>query len=132
MNDPWATGSADGKFTLTTSGDTFADVLAHADGDLQFTMHNGTLTHVELLDAGKPFPVHLFSGELKVKSGSWKLNAGRLQSHDGMYLVSGTAAPGTGLNLLMTRGDEQAWNVTGTLLKPKFVRAVRTEARAKP
>ena len=132
MNDPWATGSADGKFTLTTSGDTFADVLAHADGDLQFTMHNGTLTHVELPEAGKPFPVHLFSGELKVKSGSWKLNAGRLQSHDGMYLVSGTAAPGTGLNLLMTRGDEQAWNVTGTLLKPKFVRAVRTEARAKP
>jgi len=60
------------------------------------------------------------------------LNAGRLQSHDGMYLVSGTTAPGTGLNLLMTRGDEQAWNVTGTLLKPKFSRAVRTEARAKP
>lgn len=132
MNDPWATGSADGKFTLTTTGDTFADVVAHADGDLQFTMRNGTLTHVELPDAAKPFPVHLFGGDLKVKSGDWKLNAGRLQSHDGIYQVSGAAAPGSGLNLLMTRGDEQAWNVTGTLQKPKFVRAVRTEARAKP
>lgn len=129
MNDAWATGTAEGKFDLTTSGDNFADLLAHTGGELQFTLRNGTLAHVELPDATKPFPVHLFAGNLKMKNGTWKLSAGKLESHDGIYQVSGTASSGSGLNFLLTRGDEQAWNVTGTLLKPHVARANRTEAR---
>jgi autotransporter translocation and assembly factor TamB len=129
MNDAWATGTVDGKFSFTTSGDNFSDLLAHSDGEWQFTLRNGILTHVELPDAARPFPVHLFSGTLKVKAGTWKLSAGKLESHDGRYQVSGTASQSGGLNILMTRGDEQSWNVTGTLLKPIVARASRTEAR---
>jgi len=132
MNDSWATGTADGKFTLTTSGAKFSDLMAHAEGELQFALRNGSFAQIDLPDASKPFPVHLFAGNLKVKDGTWKLSAGKLESHDGIYQISGTASAGSGLNLLLTRGDEQSWNVRGTLLKPNVERAnrtTRTEAR---
>jgi hypothetical protein len=129
MNDVWATGTADGELDLTTSGVTFSDLLAHAEGELQFTMRNGTLPRIELPDAAKPFPVHLFAANVKIKNGTWKLSTGKLESHDGIYQVSGTASPVSGLNLILTRGDEQSWNITGTLLKPNMAHATRTEAR---
>jgi hypothetical protein len=129
MNDAWVTGTGDGKFSLTTFGNSFSELVAHSEGELQLILRNGMLTHIELPDAAKPLPIHLFTGNLKVKSGTWKLSAGTLESHDGRYQISGTAAPGSGLNIQLTRGDEQSWNITGTLLKPRVVRASRTEAR---
>jgi hypothetical protein len=129
MDDVWATGTADAKFALTTSGNSFSDLPTNSEGELQFTLRNGTLNHVELPDAAKPFPVHLFAGTLKMRNATWKLSAGKLESRDGIYQLSGTASPGSGLNLLLTRGDEQSWNVTGTLLKPSVTRASHTEAR---
>ena len=129
MDDVWATGIADAKFALTTAGKTFSDLLTNSEGELQFTFRNGTLNHMELPDAAKPFPVHLFTGDVRIKNASWKLTAGKLESRDGIYQMSGTASPGSGLNLLLTRGDDQSWNVTGTLLKPSVARAGRTEAR---
>jgi len=129
MNDAWVSGTADGEFDLTTSGVNFSDLLAHAEGALQFTMRNGTLVRLELPDAAKPFPVHLFAANVKIKNGTWKLNTGKLESRDGIYQVSGTASPVSGLNLILTRGDEQSWNITGTLLKPNVAHATRTEAR---
>jgi len=129
MKDPWATGTADCKYSLNTFGNDVSDLLTHSEGELQFSLRNGTLTHIQLSDASTPFPVHLFTASLKLKTGTWKLNGGRLESRDGAYQVSGTASPGNGLNILLTRGDEQSWNVTGTLLKPIVARASRTEAR---
>jgi len=129
MNDVWATGIVDGEFDLTTSGVNFSDLLAHAEGALQFTMRNGTLARLELPDTAKPFPVHLFAANVKIKNGTWKLSTGKLESHDGIYQVSGAASPVSGLNLILTRGDEQSWNITGTLLKPTVSHATRTEAR---
>jgi len=129
MNDPWVTGTTDVRFDLVTTGTTFSDILSHADGELQLTMQNGTLAHIELPEAAKPFPVHLFSARVKVKDGVWNLNAGKLESRDGIYQVSGTASPGSGLDLMLTRGDDQSWNVTGTLLKPRLVHANRTQAK---
>src|SRR4030081_3615792 len=129
MEDAWATGTADAKFALTTSGNSFSDLLTNSEGELQFTLRNGTLSHIELPDAAKPFPVHLFSGTLKMRNANWNLSAGKLESRDGIYQLSGTASPGSGLNLLLTRGNDQSWNVTGTLLKPIVASASRTEAR---
>lgn len=129
MNDSWATGTVDGKFSLTTSGNSLPELLEHAEGDLQFALRNGVLTHVDLPDAPRPFAVHSFTGSLAVKSRVWRLSDGKLESHDGLYQASGTATPGSGLNIRLTRGDEQTWNVTGTLLKPIAARTSRTEAR---
>jgi hypothetical protein len=129
MNDAWATGTVDGKLSLTTSGNSFPELLARSEGELQFALRRGGLTNIQLPDAAKPFPVLLFTGNLIVKNQVWKLSAGKLESHDGPYQVSGTVVPGTGLNIRVTRGDEQSWNVTGTLMKPSVARASRTEAR---
>lgn len=129
MGDAWVTGTADGKYDLASTGNTIADLVAHAEGDLQFSMQNGTLKNIELAGGAKPFPVRRFRGELKVKKGSWELRAGKLESHDGIYQVSGSASPNGGLDFILVRGDEQKWNVTGTLAKPRVVPANRTEAR---
>jgi len=127
MSDDWASGTADGKFDLESSGVIFAELMGHAEGDIQFTLRNGTLPHIELPDCRRPFSVRAFAGSAKAKNGNWKLSAGKLESRDGIYQVSGTASPVNGLNLIFTRGDEQSWNITGTLLKTNVAHATRTK-----
>ena len=131
MNDAWVTGTADTKFDGTASGSSFADFLAHASAEFQFTMKNGSLTHLESTGSATPFPVHRFSGDLRLEKGNWKLSGGKLESRDGIYRVSGTAASGSGLKFLLTRSDEQSWNLAGTLAKPRLERVNRAEAEAK-
>jgi hypothetical protein len=58
------------------------------------------------------------------------LRAAKLESHDGIYQISGTASWALGLNLALTRGDEQSWNVTGTLAKPRLTQAGHPEVRS--
>lgn len=130
MGDPWVTGTADAKFDLSASGGSFSELLASADGEGKFAMQNGAFAHLELPEPAKPFPVHLFAARIAVKKGVWDLSAGRIESRDGIYQISGTASPGGGLNLILKRADEQSWNVTGTLLKPRLVHGARTEARS--
>jgi hypothetical protein len=82
-------------------------------------MRNGTFAHVEIPGAPAPLPVYRFSGNLRVKEGEWQLSAGKLESRDGIYQVSGTSSPGSGIDFTFTRGDEQSWNITGTISKPQ-------------
>ena len=72
-------------------------------------MRNGSLLHIEIPGSPVPLPVHRFSGDLRLKKGACELSAGRLESRDGLYQVSGTAAPGSGFDFVLTRGDEQSW-----------------------
>jgi AsmA protein len=131
MNDAWIAGTADGKFDVEGPGDSFHDLLARSDGKLQFVMRNGSLLHIEIPGSPAPLPVHRFAGELHLKKGAWELSAGRLESHDGLYQVSGTASPGSGFDFVLTRGDEQSWTLTGTLANPRVTPLGRTEANAK-
>jgi hypothetical protein len=130
MGDSWISGSADGSFELEASGGNFRDLLAKSEGKLQFLMRNGSFTHVEIPDGSGPMPVHRFSGALGLKNGAWELSRGRLESHDGIYQVSGTAAAGNGLDFVLTRGDEQAWSLTGTLAEPEIAPVERAEMSA--
>ena len=129
MNNNWSTGTADGRFELATSGTHLPDLLNHADGQLQFTVRNGSLPGLDFPGAPKPFPVHKFTGELRLQSGQWSLQAAKLESHDGIYQVSGTASPGAGLDFVLTRGDDLSWNVTGSLASARVIPATRTEAK---
>ncbi len=129
MNDDWITGTADGKFELEGSGDSFHDLLARSDGKVQFVMRNGSLPHVEIPGSLAPLPVHRFTGELHLKKGAWELPAGRLESHDGIYQVRGLASLGKGFDFVLTRGDEKSWSLTGTLAKPHVTPVNRTEAK---
>lgn len=129
MNDEWITGTADGNFDLDGSANSFHELLARSDGRLQFVMRDGSLTHVEIPGAAGPLPVHRFTGDLHLKKGAWELSAGRLESRDGIYRVSGTASPGSGLDFALTRGDERSWTLTGTLAEPHVAPVDRTETK---
>jgi hypothetical protein len=129
MNGAWIAGTGDGKFEVEGSSDSFRDLLARSDGKLQFVMRNGSLPHIEIPGSPVPLPVHRFAGELRLKKGAWELAEGRLESRDGIYQVSGTASPGSGLDFRLTRGDEQSWTLTGTLAKPHVAPGSRTVAR---
>lgn len=130
MHDGWATGIGDARFEMTSSGSSASDLMSHLDGEVKFEVHNGTLVHLEISDAPRPFPVHLFAGRIQLKNGIWHLRAGKMESHDGIYQISGTASGIAGLNLTLVRGDDQSWNVTGSLVKPHVVPAARTQAKA--
>jgi hypothetical protein len=128
MNDAWIAGTSDGSFDLDGAGNTFRELLAASDGKLRFVMRNGSLSHVEIPGSTAPLPVYRFAGELHLKKDAWELSAGRLESRDGVYRVSGTASAGSGLDIVLTRGDEQSWSLTGTLAKPHIVS--RTESKS--
>jgi len=128
MNDAWIAGTADGKFDLEGSGDSFRDLLARSDGKLRFVMRNGSLPHVEIPGSPVPLPVHRFAGDLRLKKGAWELSAGRLESRDGIYQVSGAASPDSGFDFVLTRGDEKSWTLIGTLAEPHVAPGNRTEA----
>lgn len=130
VGGPLATGTVDGKFELTGTGNSVVEVLEHAGASVQFIMRNGTLTHPETEGLQKPFPVHRFTGEMLLKNGRWELRAAKLESHDGVYQVGGTATSAGVLNLVSTRGDERSWNVTGTITKPRVTPAERQEVRS--
>lgn len=127
--DAWIAGTADGRFEVEGTGDSFRELLARSDGKLQFVMRDGDLPHIEIPGSPVPLPVHRFAGELRLTKGVWELAAGRLESRDGIYQVSGTASPGSGLDFILTRGDEQSWTLTGTLAKPHIAAGRRTVAK---
>lgn len=129
MNDAWITGTADGKFDLDGSADSFRRVLAGSEGTLQFVVHNGSLPHIDIPGSPAPLPVHRFTGELNLRKGAWELSAGKLESRDGLYQVSGTVSATNGCDFLLTRGDDQSWELTGTLADPSITPANGTVAK---
>ena len=77
MNDAWITGNASGTFEVQTTGVSSREMLANADGRLQFTMRNGAFAHVEIPGTPAPLPAYRFSGNLWLKDDKWQLSAGR-------------------------------------------------------
>jgi hypothetical protein len=130
MDDDWIDGKADGNFELDGSGDSFRELLRRSDARLQFVLRNGSLPHVEIPGSTAPLPVHRFEGDLRLQQGSWKLSSGKLESRDGIYQISGTASANGGLDVVLTRGDEQSWTLTGTLAKPHIIPGSRTVAKS--
>ncbi len=129
MNDDWITGAADGKFDVEGAADSFRGLSTNSDGTLQFVMRNGTFPHIDLPGAPAPLPVHRFTGDLRLKKGEWELSSGKLESRDGIYQVSGTASANTSCDFMLTRGDDQSWELTGTLADPSIAPANGTVAK---
>ena len=130
-NDARVSGTADAKFNWTGTGNSFADLLDHTIGKFQFIMKNGSLMHLDATGSARPFAVHRFTGDLQLEKGNWELSAGKLESRDGIYQVSGTASSDSRLKFLLTRSDEQSWSLTGTLAEPRLERINGTEGEAK-
>lgn len=128
MNDPWITGNADGSFDVESTGTNLDELLAHADGKLQFLMRNGSLPHVQMPGVSGPLLVHRFTGTLQTDKDTWRVPDGRLESRDGLYLVRGSAGP-DGLDFILQRSDRQSWNLRGALAKPHVTPASEVVSR---
>ncbi len=135
MNDAWVTGNADGTFEVRTTGTSFSEVVTNAEGKLQFSMRNGAFTELRLPGSSSaasaaPMLVHRCSGDLQLTQGTWRLSGGHLESHSGLYEVSGTASPDQGIDFLLNREDGQSWNITGTLAQPQAEEASEQVSRS--
>ncbi len=128
MNETWISGTADAKFEWQGSGNSFKELLSTSTGSLQFVMRNGSLAHIELPGTVGPLPVHRLAGDLRLDKSVWKLFEGKLESRDGLYMVSGTASAASGFDFVLKRTDNRAWSLTGTLAKPRVAPISRTEA----
>ena len=131
MNDAWIAGMADGSLELDGPGDSIQDLLEHSDGQLKFTMRNGSLPHITFPGSAGPLPVHRFAGELRLKKGVWELSSGRLESRAGLYRIGGTASSSSGMDFTLTNGSGQSWTLNGTLAKPRIAPVGEGKAAAK-
>jgi hypothetical protein len=128
MNEAWISGTGDGKFDWQGSGNSFHEWLSTSTGSLQFAMRNGSLSRVEIPGSVGPLPVHRLAGDLRLEKGLWKLSDGKLESRDGLYMVSGTASAASGFDFVLKRADDRSWSLTGTLARPRVAPIARTEA----
>ena len=129
MNEAWITGTADGKFDLDGSADDSRSLLDRSEGTLQFAIRHGGLPLIEIPGSSAPLPVHRFTGELRMKQGEWELSGGKLESRDGIYQVSGTVSASKACDFVLKRGDDQSWELTGTLADPSIAPANGTMAK---
>lgn len=134
MNDAWVSGTADSSFELEATGQDLPELLSNATGKAQFVVRDGRFLHVPIPGTPvAPLPAHRFAGDLQFKNGVWELSGGKLESRDGIYRVSGKASAGDGLDFIFKRGDEQSWNLTGSLAKPRLAARDHSEiSRTQP
>lgn len=132
--DGWITGTAHASYRLTTSGYSTGELIASSNGNLQFDMSNGSLTHIALGTAGAPLHVRRFKARLTLVDGQLEVQEGKLEAASGIYQVSGTASLGQNLNMRVVRDSSHAFGITGTVGAPRVVllSGPETQAALKP
>ena len=128
MSDGWITGSANASYEVGASGLTAAELFSSARGNLQVNAQDGELPHL-ILEGDQPLLVRKLSARLAFQEGAFKIQDGQLQTPDATYQVTGSATASRALNLTLTRHGAPAFNVTGTLARPR-VKAVSAETQA--
>ncbi len=129
MGDGWITGAATARYRLTTSGYSAADLLASADGTLQFEMHDGILAHI-LLSSSATLHVSHFKGRVALRDGQFEIQEGKLEAPSGIYHVSGTASLGNKLDIRLLHDASHGFSITGTLAEPRVSAVTRPETQA--
>jgi uncharacterized protein involved in outer membrane biogenesis len=130
MHDGWIAGSAQGTYKFTASGRSAKELLENASGTLAFDAREGMLPHLELSAGGGPLHMRRFAGHLAFHDSTFEIREGKLETPSGIYQVSGTASLGQKLQVKLTRGGGQAFNVTGTLSAPRVLPATTGEQAA--
>ena len=130
----WGTGKLDSAFTVGATGLDGASLLKSASGSINYTWRNGTMALA--LDGGPgPLRIHDFRGVATLRNGKLSFAPSKMETASGIYTVSGTASLDRQLGLTLTRGRTPAYEITGTLEKPKVTPSVlpapQTQARLK-
>ena len=130
MHDGWISGVGNGSYRFTTSGATTQEAMKSATGTLTFNIQKGLLPHIALGSLGPPLHVRRFSGQLVLRDSQFKIEQSKLETSEGIYLVSGTATLGQKLDVRLARGGLQGYSVTGTLAAPRILPVATTETQA--
>ena len=130
MRDNWGAGLVAGRYKFSASGDTAEEIAASARGELQFDWRNGLLRHVALHGAA-PLRVKRFTGTLALHDARLSFDAGKMETPDGIYMVSGSSTFARAIDFKLT-GPTHSFTVTGTLDRPRVAAPPPTEAVLKP
>jgi len=87
------------------------------------------LPHLALSDDGTPLRLKRFTGHALLRDLRLEFQQSKIETADGIYLVSGTASPGR-LELKLTDRNSNGYGVSGTLEKPRVVPLTAAETRA--
>ncbi len=138
MGDNWAAGTLDANWRLALSGGDARELGRSAAGSLDFDWRDGTLRHLTFEPASvraaartplAPLRLQRFTGRATLRSGTVALDESRMETPEGVYLVSGTASNTRALALRFT-ARARSYDVGGTLEAPRVEARVVPEPRA--
>jgi uncharacterized protein involved in outer membrane biogenesis len=118
MRQDWGSGKLDASFQATAAGTDFASLTKSAVGLLNYAWRDGTVALA--LDGGAgPLHIQDFRGIATLREGRLSFTASKIATPGGIYMVSGTASLDRQLGLTLAHGKTPAFEITGTLEKPK-------------
>ena len=141
MHDPWISGTAGGTYQFTASGADSAAFWESAEGDFQFDVRDGVLSHLSLTNEDGPLRIIHWQGSARLRHSEIEIEKGNLISPVGAYGISGTATFGQTLDVKLTRSRDMKagagsldYSITGTVAEPRVavVPVPETQARLKP
>ena len=138
MKDDWITGTADGGYEIKTTGSSPSDFWPSALGTVQFTMRNGILPHISLVDGEGPLRVESFALRARLHDGTVEAEEGILNCTGGIFQVSGKASLARELDLRLVHMPESTsaqsashgYVITGTVADPRVAPVSLAETQA--
>jgi len=121
--DAWGSGTLNGAYDLKLSGWQASDLFASAKGSCQFQWRNGMLRHLALDGRSNPVRFPLWGGQCQWSPEGFRVSGSKMRTVSGIYQISGTVQPTRDLQLEFVRADGTAYEVTGTLEKPRVTAA---------
>ena len=118
MQDNWATGTLDSKYSLAMAGLTSAGLRDSMSGSAVFAWQGGVLRHVTLDPKGAPMSFSDFAGTVTLQNGTLNLADCKLEATGGSYEVKGTASFDRNLDLRFERAGGRIYAISGPLEKP--------------
>jgi hypothetical protein len=141
MRDRWISGTGGGSYQITASGSDSAAFWESAEGQLQFDLREGVLSHISLASDEGPLRVGRWEGRVRLHGGEIEIENDKLVSSAGTYEISGSASLGRVLDFKLSRSTDvklervgsQVYSIRGTLAEPRVVlTSQETQARLKP
>lgn len=115
----WISGTANGMFQLTAKGISASELWETADGTMRFEAHDGDLPHL-LLEDPEPLRFTDFSGQVHLHAKEIEIKDAKLESPEGVFLLSGVESAARELRFKLLRGGTtQGFAISGTLADPR-------------
>lgn len=119
MHDNWATGTADGEYSVSLSGLTADKLRSSASGTADFNWTGGAWRHIVLEGRGAPLTFSSFTGKIAFQDGMLVMTDSKLKAGGALYSVKGTASYDRALNVKLERAGGKSYAISGTLEEPK-------------